>query len=104
VSRNPPHKWLLKFKKSAKKKLDALLSANKRVVFRHLRELLNADNPYSLSSVEMLEGKAFERTRKFRAGDFRVFFTIKPVPVVDQKHAYKGTLYVLDILDRKEAY
>lgn len=104
MSRNPSHKWLLKFTKSAKRKLDALTSANRRVVFRNLRELLIADNPFSSSSVEMLEGKKFERTRKFRAGDFRVFFVIKPVQIVDQKHMYKGTLYVLDIRDRKEAY
>jgi mRNA-degrading endonuclease RelE of RelBE toxin-antitoxin system len=104
MSRNPPHKWVLKFRRNAKRKFDSLAGSNKRAIFRHLRELLNTDNPYSLSIVEMLEGNEFDRIRKFRAGDYRVFFTLNPDEVTDQKHTYRGTLYLLDIRDRKEGY
>ena len=69
-----------------------------------MRELLNADDPYSLPFVEMLKARKFERIRKFRAGDYRVFFIVESIEVTDQKHTYKGTLFVVDIRDRKEAY
>jgi mRNA-degrading endonuclease RelE of RelBE toxin-antitoxin system len=88
----------------AKAVFDGLSSSEKRSVFRRLRELLNAEDPYSLSFVEMLKAKKFERIRKFRAGDYRVFFVVEAIEVTDQQHKYKGTLFVVDIRDRKEAY
>ena len=102
--RNSPHKWLLIIQPEAQEAFDNLSPANKRSVFRHLRELLNADEPYNSSLVEMLKDKKFERVRKFRVGDFRVLFILEAVEVIDQKHAYKGTFFLLDIRDRKEAY
>jgi mRNA-degrading endonuclease RelE of RelBE toxin-antitoxin system len=104
MSRNPPHKWLLKLTRNAKRKFNKLPRTSRRTIFRHLRELLNADNPYSLTMVEMLEGDENDRIRKFRAGDYRVFFTLKSSEVIDQKHTYRGTFYILDIRVRKEAY
>lgn len=104
MSRNPPHRWLLNIQPDAKRTFDTLSPTQKRIIFRHLRELLNADVPYSLPFVEMLKARKFERIRKFRAGDYRVFFVTEPVVVTHQKHTYKGTLFVLDIRDRKEAY
>jgi mRNA-degrading endonuclease RelE of RelBE toxin-antitoxin system len=102
--RSPPHKWLLNVQPEAKVVFDALSSSEKRGIFRRLRELLNADDPYRLHFVEMLKAKKFERIRKFRAGDYRVFFVVESVEVTDQKHTYKGTLFVVDIRDRKGAY
>jgi mRNA-degrading endonuclease RelE of RelBE toxin-antitoxin system len=88
----------------AKAVFDGLSSSEKRGIFRRLRELLNADDPYSLPFVEMLKARKFERIRKFRTGDYRVFFVVESVEVTDQKHIYKGTLFVVDIRVRKEAY
>ena len=104
MRRNPPHLWLLKVHPDARRAFDSLPSNQKAGVFRRLRELLRADDPYSLSFVEMLKGKSFERVRKFRTGNYRVFFVIQPGEVTDLKHTYKGKLFLIDIRDRKEAY
>ncbi len=104
MRRNLPHKWHLKVGADAQSVFDTLSKSQKRTIFRHLRELLIIDDPYSHSSVEMLKDKIFERTRKFRAGDFRVLFSISPIEVTHLKHKYKGTLYILDIRKRKDAY
>ncbi len=57
-----------------------------------------------MPSIEMLKEKRFERMRKFRVGDYRVFFIIEAVEIVQFQHKYRGTLFVLDIRDRKESY
>jgi mRNA-degrading endonuclease RelE of RelBE toxin-antitoxin system len=104
MSRNPPHKWLLNIQPDTKQTFNTLSSSNKQGVYRRLKELLNADDPYSLRFVEMLKAKKFERVRKFRVGDYRVFFSIEPIEVTHLKHTYKGTLFLIAIRDRKEAY
>lgn len=104
MSPNPPHKWLLNIQINAQKRFDRLPPAAKHSIFRQLQELLNADDPYRLPFVEMLQAKKFARIRKFRAGDYRIFFAVEPVEVVQGKHTYKGTLFLLDIRDRKESY
>ncbi|MBC7870970.1 MAG: hypothetical protein H7Y09_09045 [Chitinophagaceae bacterium] len=104
MSPNPTHKWYLIVDPEAKKVFDTLSSSEKRGVFRHLRQLLTADDPYSLHFIEMLKAKKFERFRRFRVGDYRVFFIIEVGDVTYYKHTYKGTLYMLEIHDRKEAY
>src|SRR5687767_2754502 len=104
MSPNPPHRWWLRIHPNAKKKFNSLQASEKRTIFRQLRLLLNADAPYSLDFVEMLKDEDFVRSRKFRAGNYRVFFELRTQEVTPHKHTYKGTLYLLDIRDRKEAY
>lgn len=104
MSRNPPHKWLIIVSPDAKKSFDRLPPIAKRSFFRHMRELLNADDPYNLPFVEMLKSKEFDRVRRFRIGNYRVFFFIEAAEITHQKHTYKGTLFVSEIHDRKEAY
>lgn len=104
MKRNPPHQWLLIIQPAAKLAFDKLSSSEKRGVFRHLQALLNADDPYSLPFVEMLQAKQFERIYKFRVGNYRSFFVIETIEVIHLKRAYKGTLFLLDIRDRKAAY
>jgi len=98
------HKWLLMVQPAAQERFNGLARAQKRAVFRHLRELLNADDPLALPFVEMLKGKKFARVRKFRVGDYRVFLVVESGEVTHLKRAYKGWLYLLDIRDRKAAY
>ena len=98
------HKWLLVVQPAAQERFNGLPSAQKRAVFRHLRELLNVDDPFALPFVEMLKDRKFARIRKFRAGDYRVFLVVESGEVIHLKRAYKGRLYLLDIRDRKEAY
>ena len=65
---------------------------------------MEADDPYTLPFVEMLKAAKFERVRKFRAGNYRLFFVIESGEVRDQNHIYRGQLHIIDIRDRKEAY
>lgn len=104
MRRSPPHKWLLNIQPSAKRAFDGLPPSTRRTIFRILRELLNAEDPYTLPAVEMLKEAKFERIRRFRAGDYRVFFVVEAREVTHLQHTYKGTLYLLDIRDRKAAY
>ena len=104
MSRKTPHKWLLNIEPKAKRKFDSLSRSNKQAIFRKLRELPYADYPYSLPFVEMLQAKKFERIRKFRAGDYRVFIIIESTELTHTTHVYKGRLRLFDIRDRKDAY
>jgi mRNA-degrading endonuclease RelE of RelBE toxin-antitoxin system len=99
-----PHKWLLHLQPEAKKAFDALSKSEKQGVFRNLRECLNADDPYRLPFVQMVKAKKFERVRKFRVGNYRVFFAIETEPVTYLKHEYRGTLFLLRIEHRRDAY
>ena len=60
------YKWLLNIQPAARRSFDRLLPGQKQSVFRHLRQLLIADEPYGLTFVEMLKESKFERIRKFR--------------------------------------
>jgi mRNA-degrading endonuclease RelE of RelBE toxin-antitoxin system len=98
------YKWFLRIEPRAQARFDMLQRATKFAIFRKLSELLVADDPYLLPYVEMLQGKSFDRIRKFRVGDYRVFFVIESVEMTVQEFTYKGKLSVLSIRDRKEAY
>lgn len=98
------HQWLIIFDSAAKTRFDTLSKGVKRSIFRQLRELLIADDPYSVGFVEMLKDKKFQRLRRFRVGDFRILFAVEALEVQSSKHLYKGTLFVVEISDRKESY
>lgn len=104
MSRNSSYKWHLIVMPAAKRKFDQLSRSTKQGVFRQLRLLLTADDPYAQPFVEMLKAKSFDRIRKFRVGDFRVMFVVETKETAHLKHIHKGTLFLLDIRDRKESY
>jgi mRNA-degrading endonuclease RelE of RelBE toxin-antitoxin system len=104
MSHSATHLWLLVVQPKARQTFDRLLPAHKRAVFRHLQDLLTADDPYSRPFVEMLKSAKFVRIRKFRVGNYRVFFVVEPVQAELQGHSYKGKLVILEIRARKDAY
>ena len=104
MSPNPSRKWLLNIQPNAQDRFNRLNTAEKRIIFRHLQDLLTSDDPNSIPFVEMLQAKKFNRIRKFRAGNYRVFFVVENIELVHLGHHYKGTFFLLDIRDRKEAY
>jgi mRNA-degrading endonuclease RelE of RelBE toxin-antitoxin system len=104
MSPSHTHQWLLIIDERAQQVFDTLADSEKSGIFRQLRLLLRADDPYSVSSVQMVKGKKFQRVRKFRIGNYRVFFYTEAEEVTHQEHTYKGTLFLLDIRKRKEAY
>jgi len=104
MRRKSPHLWLLIIQPDASRGFDKLPHEQKATLFRRLRMLLNAEDPYNSPFVEMIKDKKFDRIRKFRVGDYRVFFSVESIPVTHLKHTYKGTLFLLYIRDRKEAY
>jgi mRNA-degrading endonuclease RelE of RelBE toxin-antitoxin system len=95
---------LLNFQPEAQRGLDKLSSGEKQSVFRQLSRLLYAEDPYLMPFVEMLQEKKFSRAHKFRVGDYRISFVVEVVPITHLNHTYAGTLFVLDIRNRKDAY
>jgi mRNA-degrading endonuclease RelE of RelBE toxin-antitoxin system len=101
---NPTHQWLLIVYTEAQEAFDNLPSSAKNLILPRLQRLLESSMPYSLPMVEMLKAKKFRRIRKFRAGDYRVLFTLEEQEVIHQKHTYKGTLYVILISNCRDTY
>ena len=98
----PSYKWLLKIEPEARKNVAALpTSALRMSIFRSIRELLEADNPFFVSDV--LKIKKYKNVWRKRQGDYRIFFTLNSTPVKRDKHQYKGTLYLLTIRKRDES-
>jgi mRNA-degrading endonuclease RelE of RelBE toxin-antitoxin system len=98
------HLWYLRFEVEAQMTFNTLSSSEKLSMFRHLRTLLISPDPYRVSGVEMPQEKALARVRKFRVGNYRVFFYINPEEITILKYVYKGELFVLAIRNRKDAY
>lgn len=104
MRRKTSHQWILKIQADAKSEFDKLPPSNKRTLFRHLQQLLEADLPYNLPFVHMIKAKKFERFRKFRVGDYRVLFILLPGEVKQKAHLFKGTLHIVTIENRKDVY
>jgi mRNA-degrading endonuclease RelE of RelBE toxin-antitoxin system len=104
MSPKRPYQWLLRIEPAAQANFNKLPRATKQGVFRNLRELLYADDPYNVGFVEMLKDSKFARVRRFRVGDYRVLFTLETAEVIHQKHSYKGTLFILIVRNRNDVY
>ena len=95
-----PHNWLLRIVPDAKSQFDRLASSTKDSIFHSLQQLLESETPYALPFVEKLEARKFDNLRKFRAGNYRVFFFIQQV----EQAEFKGMLVVVSIRHRGKAY
>ena len=84
----------------AKSQFDQLAPGTKNSIFHSLQQLLEAENPYALPFVEKLEARKFDNLRKFRAGNYRVFFFIQHT----EQAVGKGMLVVVSIRHRGKAY
>lgn len=104
TEKKPPQKWLLKATAEARASLGKLPKSSITGIFRHLEQLLYADDPYMLPFAEMLKDPRFQRARKFRVGDYRLVFVVKREPVEHQMTKYRGTLSILLIENRKDVY
>jgi mRNA-degrading endonuclease RelE of RelBE toxin-antitoxin system len=71
-------------------------------VFRVLRRLLQTDNPLSALGVKKLKGSGSQY--RARSGKYRILFELDVTPTMHLKRAYKGTVIVQAIKQRKEAY
>lgn len=70
TKRKVPHQWLLKLQPTAIETFSKLSWDDKRGVFRRLRELLTADDPYTLPYV-----KCSKRNRLSECGVFALVTT-----------------------------
>lgn len=104
MSNHPTQQWLLILQPEAKASFDELPSSGKHLIWARLQQLLESSTPYLLPMVQMLKDKRFHRSRKFRAGDYRVLFTIEDNEITHQKHTYKGVLIIIAISNRRDAY
>lgn len=104
MSKNPPHSWHFQLTPDAFEVFRSMQPGHKRSFLNALRQLVNADDPFSLPFVEMLKDKKFQRLRKFRVGHYRMFFDVSREEVMRDKFVYRGTVIILDIRQRGEAY
>jgi mRNA-degrading endonuclease RelE of RelBE toxin-antitoxin system len=99
------HKWHLGVTEEAREQLQSLSHQDRALVFRKLRDLLNAENPTSLDEVtdikELKEPKYAGLWRK-RAGDWRILYRIDETSVTVMKVRYKGKLIFTSLLNRRD--
>ena len=99
-----PHKWHLGTTAEARKQVSALDAVARAGIFRAIRELLLADNPALAPQVKKLYGPRFKGLWRKRQGRYRVFFEIDPTEITHEKFLYKGTVTIVRVVDRKNAY
>lgn len=73
-------------------------------VLEAIRQLLEADNPSRVAGVAALERPFFGADWRQRQGDWRIFFSFETQEIIPMKCTYKGTLYLLAVVHRKDAY
>ena len=99
-----PHKWHLTVTKTAQGELDRLQLSDLMGVFESIRQLLIADKPLQVSGVKKLVEKRFEGLWRHRSGDWRIFFNLQHGEIAHLKFTYKGTLNIVKVVRRDEAY
>ena len=99
MSKRPRQHWRIDMHASAWKQFNALTYEQKQGVFDAMLPVLEADNPEHAPGVKKLEGK-FRAFYRVRARTHRVVFEILRRTI----GRFRGTLYIADIVDRKDAY
>lgn len=51
-----------------------------------------------------LREKRFKGLYRRRQGDYRILFEAQPGAIEHQKHVYKGSLWIVQIVPRRDAY
>lgn len=99
-----PHKWHLVVTKAAQDDLNQLPLSDLMGVFESIRQLLIADNPLQVLGVKKLIEKRFEGLWRHRSGNWRIFFNIQHGEITHLKFTYKGTINIVKVVRRHEAY
>ena len=97
-----PHKWCLKFEDGFLDQFSNLDQKTKKIGYRQIQALLEADNPYGLPKV--LKVKSQGELRRIRVGNYRLFFIIEDGEAICEKSIFQGVLWLVKIKDRKDAY
>lgn len=90
MPQNPSHKWLMQIKPTIRKELSQLSKSERLSLFKHLQQLLEAENPYSLPFAQKLREERFAEVRRFRIGDYRVFSIWKRNPSPTTSFSIRG--------------
>jgi len=98
------HRWLLSFDDIVPEQLSELSPKDRQAVFRSIAQLLRAENPASAQGVKKLVEKRFEGLWRQRQGDYRIFFRLTSGEITHQKFVYKGSLHLVAIRNRSDAY
>ena len=99
MMRRPRQHWKIDAHATAWKQFNALTYPQKQGVFAALLPVLEANDPAHASGVRDLQGKLAGYYR-VRARDHRVIFEIRRTPT----GRFRGIIYIIAILDRKDAY
>ena len=68
-----------------------------------MKELLEAENPKAIPGAKKLAGQSEDRWR-VRQGNYRIIFTVESGEVTHMKHTYKGTIWIQEVIHRRDAY
>lgn len=99
-----PHLWFLDVEDRALDQIRELTAKERQAIFRAIRELLTAENPYRANDVRKLVEKRFEGLWRKREGDYRIFFAVEAGQITVDKFTYWGKVVIVEVLNRKEAY
>lgn len=97
------HKWYFSPSKISRQQIWDLPYKQRLLIYKRLQSLLESDNPKALPEVKKLvdvEGDVW----RARQGDYRIIFTLDSQKLEHDNHEYAGTLTILAVLHRSEAY
>ncbi len=98
-------RWHLEITPQACGNINGLASAQEqRAVLASISELLLADNPTTLPHVRELVGLQYKDYWRLTQGDYRILFAIIHWKTTHFGYKYKGTVEVLAVVHRGEAY
>lgn len=97
------HRWHFVATDDYRKQLTGLSKKDTRLIFQRMKELLEANNPKSVTGTRKLVSVDPPQYR-LRQGVYRIIFAIDTQPVTVEKHGYQGTVEFLAVLHRKDAY
>ena len=99
----PSQRWKIVPTRDALDMLNKMPLADRLGVFAKLRPLVEAENPFAHLSVTAAQGR-LKPSRKFRYGNWRIFFVLEEEAITVGSYSYKGRLIVQAIKNRSSAY
>ena len=99
------YQWYLVVTAEARAQIDEMPKVDRVRVFSKMIELLNADDPTDqtqVTDIKKLKSPEYRGLWRKRAGDWRILYRIERGEVVFFKTAYKGSLIVEGVVNRRD--
>lgn len=99
------HLWLVKWANSkVKDQMNAIPANCRDLLFDGLRRVAQSCNPCMPEGADVVEIVTTKGTFRLKKGDYRLFFQINGQQVIVDTHVYKGTIVVVGVHNRRDAY